>query len=70
VDQRNGGFCCACANGYFGDGVACVPVSVPRRVSGSISGTVNGFHIKDQDVHSYVVTEDGRTYTALSKIDR
>ena len=23
---------------------------------------------QDQDVHSYIVTEDGRTYTALSKM--
>jgi len=40
----------------------------PQRISGKVSGTVNGHEIDDVDLHAYVVTNDGRTYTAISRI--
>jgi len=40
----------------------------PQRISGKVSGMVNGVEISDVDLHSYVVTNDGRTYTAISRI--
>ncbi len=39
-----------------------------QRVNGKVSGTINGVSIVDQDLHAYVVTNDGRAYTAISRI--
>ena len=33
-----------------------------------MTGVVNGVQINDVDLHAYVVTNDGRTYTAISRI--
>ena len=33
-----------------------------------VNGELNGVSIIAQDLHCYVVTEDGRTYTAISRI--
>ena len=33
-----------------------------------MSGTVNGYNLGEVDLHSYIVTEDGRTFTAISRI--
>lgn len=33
-----------------------------------MNGNLNGVDITGQDIHCYVVTEDGRTYTAISRI--
>lgn len=38
------------------------------RVNGKVTGTVNGQAINSQDLHSYVVTKDGRAHTAISRI--
>jgi len=43
-------------------------VDEAQRISGKVSGVVNGFQIDDVDLHAYVVTNDGRTYTAISRI--
>jgi len=43
-------------------------VDEAQRISGKVSGVVNGFQIDDVDLHAYVVTNDGRTYTAVSRI--
>jgi len=40
----------------------------PQRLSGKVNGHVNGFRINDVDLHAYVITSDGRTYTAISRI--
>jgi nidogen (entactin) len=39
-----------------------------QRISGKVSGRVNGVTIDTVDLHAYVVTTDGRTYTAISRI--
>jgi len=39
-----------------------------QRISGKVTGVVNGVEISDVDLHAYVVTNDGRTYTAISRI--
>lgn len=41
---------------------------IPQRINGKVSGTVNGISFHDEDLHSYVITSDGRAYTAVSKI--
>ena len=41
---------------------------VPQRINGKVSGSINGVSFHDEDLHSYVVTSDGRAYTAISKI--
>lgn len=64
------GYCCSCLNGWFGDGRTCLPRGEPQRVSGRVHGSVNGVDVVDQDLHCYVVTKDGRTYTAISRVDR
>ena len=44
-----------------------MPVSL-EILSCSVNGQLNGIDIVGQDLHCYVVTEDGRTYTAISRI--
>jgi len=39
-----------------------------QRISGKVTGTVNGVAISDVDLHAYVITNDGRTYTAINRI--
>jgi len=39
-----------------------------QRISGKVNGVVNGIRVDDVDLHAYVVTNDGRTYTAVSRI--
>lgn len=40
----------------------------PQRINGRFYGRLNGIDIPEADLHTYVVTSDGRTYTALSQI--
>jgi nidogen (entactin) len=42
---------------------------LPQRINGKVSGKVNGVTFQDEDLHSYVVTSDGRAYTAVSKMN-
>ena len=37
-------------------------------MNGKVSGTVNNQQIVDQDLHAYVLTKDGRSYTAISRL--
>jgi len=62
------GFCCNCNPGWYGDGQNCLAAGLPQRVNGRVNGNLNGLDITGQDIHCYVVTEDGRTYTAISRI--
>lgn len=39
-----------------------------QRVSGKFSGGLNGHTIEPVDMHAYVITSDGRTYTAISRM--
>lgn len=40
----------------------------PIRVTGKVVGNVNGVTLTDADLHSYVLTSEGRSYTALSRV--
>ncbi|XP_017755219.1 PREDICTED: nidogen-2 isoform X2 [Eufriesea mexicana] len=62
------GFCCHCKQGFFGNGKSCQPNDIPLRVNGRVSGTINGVEFPPKDLQCYVQTEDGRTYTALSRV--
>lgn len=62
------GYTCQCRSAYYGNGQTCIKNDVPVRVSGQITG-----RISDVDVHasiqSYVVLNDGRSYTAINPLD-
>ncbi|XP_071454679.1 nidogen-like isoform X2 [Hetaerina americana] len=62
------GFCCECTNGYYGNGINCLKEDIPLRVNGKVSGTINSISVSDMDLQAYVVTSDGRTYTAISRM--
>ena len=47
-----------------------IPVGSPQRVNGKVEGAVNGVAIASANIHIYVVTTDGRAFTAISVIDR
>lgn len=61
------GFCCACREGYYGNGYNCLKNDVPLRVTGSAKGEVNGLELSAQ-FQSYVILVDGRSYSALSPL--
>lgn len=63
------GFCCACNVGYYGNGYTCIKDNVPLRASGLVSGSINGQPIEASQLQSYIVMDDGRSYTAISPID-
>ncbi|XP_036893244.1 nidogen-1 [Sturnira hondurensis] len=66
------GFCCACVTGYMGNGRQCVAKGSPQRVNGKVKGRIfvgssqAPVVFENTDLHSYVVTNDGRSYTAIS----
>ncbi|XP_050738868.1 nidogen-like isoform X2 [Eriocheir sinensis] len=62
------GFCCSCEEDYLGNGINCVPKGEPIRINGKVIGDINGVTLTDADLHSYVLTSEGRSYTALSRI--
>ncbi|XP_071534542.1 nidogen [Panulirus ornatus] len=62
------GFCCSCKDDYFGNGINCVLKEEPLRVTGKVIGNINGVEIEDSDLHAYVLTAEGRSYTAISRI--
>ena len=39
----------------------------PQRVSGKVVGTINGQYIDSVDLHAYIVSNDGRSFTAISR---
>jgi len=43
-------------------------IDIPLRVNGKVSGSLNGIRLEELDLQCYVVTNDGRTYTAISKV--
>ncbi|KAK7504328.1 hypothetical protein BaRGS_00004632, partial [Batillaria attramentaria] len=45
-----------------------IVTEVPQRLNGRVHGTVNGVQLSNLDMHTYVVTSDGRTYTAISRV--
>lgn len=40
----------------------------PQRLNGKVYGELNGYTIDNLDMHVYIVTRDGRAYTAISRI--
>nr|XP_055025430.1 nidogen-1 [Misgurnus anguillicaudatus] len=68
------GRCCQCKPGFYGNGVQCVSEGVPQRMNGKVSGRIFvgdspvPVEFANNDLHSYVVVNDGRAYVAISAI--
>uniref|UniRef100_A0AAA9SGV1 Nidogen 1 n=3 Tax=Bos TaxID=9903 RepID=A0AAA9SGV1_BOVIN len=68
------GFCCRCVAGYTGNGRQCVAEGSPQRVNGKVKGRIFvgdsqvPIVFENTDLHSYVVMNHGRSYTAISTI--
>ncbi|XP_053315113.1 nidogen-1 isoform X2 [Spea bombifrons] len=68
------GFCCSCNSGYYGNGRQCVAEGTAQRVNGKVKGRIyvgsnpDPVSFDNIDLHSYVVVNDGRAYTAISTI--
>ncbi|XP_019274485.2 nidogen-1 [Panthera pardus] len=68
------GFCCSCVAGYTGNGRQCVAEGSPQRVNGKVKGRILVGNspvpivFENTDLHSYVVMNHGRSYTAISTI--
>lgn len=43
-------------------------LGTPVRMNGKISGFINNIELETLDMQSYIVTPDGRTYTAVSHV--
>lgn len=41
---------------------------MPQRVNGRVQGIINGIILSDLDMHTYIVTSDGRSYSAISRV--
>ncbi|XP_020560434.1 nidogen-1 isoform X2 [Oryzias latipes] len=72
-DYRDG-YCCHCRPGFYGNGKDCVAEGKPQRMNGKVNGQVyvgnsqNPVELNNNDLHSYVVANDGRAYIAISHI--
>uniref|UniRef100_A0A8C7QJH0 Nidogen 1 n=1 Tax=Oncorhynchus mykiss TaxID=8022 RepID=A0A8C7QJH0_ONCMY len=72
-DYTNG-YCCHCRPGFYGNGKDCVAEGKPQRMNGKVSGRVfvgnspSPLEFYNNDLHSYVVANDGRAYVAISTI--
>ncbi|VDK46081.1 unnamed protein product [Gongylonema pulchrum] len=64
----NPGYCCECLPGYYGNGEECLKDGEPQRINGGFEGVINGEAMQRTELHTYVVVEEGRSYTALSQI--
>lgn len=68
------GFCCRCVDNYTGNGRQCVAEGSPQRVNGKVKGRIFVGNsqvpvvFENTDLHSYVVMNHGRSYTAISTI--
>ena len=67
IDYESG-FCCECLPSFYGNGKQCLEPGVPQRLNGKVFGSINGVELYDLDMHTYVVTSDGRAYTAISRV--
>ncbi|CAL8367216.1 unnamed protein product [Gadus morhua 'NCC'] len=69
-----GGYCCHCTPGFYGNGKQCVAEGKHQRINGKVQGRVYVGHspspveFSNNDLHSYVVVNDGRSYVAISDI--
>ncbi|KAF0027291.1 hypothetical protein F2P81_020032 [Scophthalmus maximus] len=72
-DYSNG-YCCHCRPGFYGNGIQCVAEGKPQRMNGKVHGKVyvgnapTPVEFTSNDLHSYVVVNDGRSYVAISDI--
>ncbi|XP_069543616.1 nidogen-1-like, partial [Brachyistius frenatus] len=72
-DYTNG-YCCHCRPGFYGNGKDCVAEGKPQRMNGKVNGRVfvgnspSPVELSSNDLHSYVVANDGRAYVAISNI--
>uniref|UniRef100_A0A674BYS5 Nidogen 1 n=1 Tax=Salmo trutta TaxID=8032 RepID=A0A674BYS5_SALTR len=72
-DYTNG-YCCHCRPGFYGNGKDCVAEGKPQRMNGKVNGRVfvgnspSPLEFSNNDLHSYVVANDGRAYVAISTI--
>lgn len=70
----SGGYCCHCRPGFYGNGIQCVAEGKPQRMNGKVHGKVyvgdspSLIEFNSNDLHSYVVVNDGRSYVAISDI--
>ncbi|XP_068183596.1 nidogen-1 [Antennarius striatus] len=68
------GYCCHCRPGFYGNGIQCVAEGKPQRMNGKMHGKVyvgnspTPVEFNSNDLHSYVVVNDGRSYVAISDI--
>lgn len=68
------GYCCHCRPGFYGNGIQCVAEGKPQRMNGKMNGRVyvgnspSPVEFSSNDLHSYVVVNDGRSYVAISDI--
>uniref|UniRef100_A0A4W6CB03 Nidogen 1 n=1 Tax=Lates calcarifer TaxID=8187 RepID=A0A4W6CB03_LATCA len=68
------GYCCHCRPGFYGNGIQCVAEGKPQRMNGKVHGKVHvgnspsPVEFSSNDLHSYVVVNDGRSYVAISDI--
>ncbi|XP_053275519.1 nidogen-1 [Pleuronectes platessa] len=66
------GFCCHCRPGFYGSGKDCVAEGKPQRMNGKVKGRVlvgdSPVELRNNDLHSYVVANDGRAYVAISSV--
>ncbi|XP_070771837.1 nidogen-1 [Enoplosus armatus] len=68
------GYCCHCRPGFYGNGIQCVAEGKPQRMNGKVYGKVHvgnspsPVDFTSNDLHSYVVVNDGRSYVAISDI--
>lgn len=61
------GFCCKCVKNFYGNGFNCIKNDAPIRVAGKLTGQINDVEIESQ-IQSYVVLNDGRSYTSISPL--
>ncbi|KAL7736227.1 hypothetical protein ACLKA6_002906 [Drosophila palustris] len=67
--DKSEGYCCVCSPGYYGNGHSCLANDLPIRVTGSLSGHINGQAVDEEaKLQSYVVTSDARTYTTINPV--
>ncbi|XP_029312925.1 LOW QUALITY PROTEIN: nidogen-1-like [Cottoperca gobio] len=68
------GYCCHCKPSFYGNGKDCVAEGKPQRMNGKVKGRVfvgnspSPVELSNNDLHSYVVANDGRAYVAISNI--
>ncbi|EDW61724.1 nidogen [Drosophila virilis] len=67
--DKSEGYCCVCEPGYYGNGRSCLANDLPMRVTGTLTGQLNGQAVDEEaKLQSYVVTTDARTYTTINPV--